>query len=137
MKPEVMPDSTNIEQQLARELPNLERGYSVENLQNNSKEVINSSGEKSELGAATNDVGLTTVIPVPVVADDNVVADTTIIDAPSVANDDDLIEKEWVDKAKKIVSSTREDPYQQEEAVSKLQIDYLKKRYGRELGVTK
>ena len=55
-------------------------------------------------------------------------------DLPMVANDDDLIEKEWVDKAKKIIVDTRDDPYRREQEVGRLQIDYLKKRYGKELG---
>lgn len=52
---------------------------------------------------------------------------------PQVASDDDVIEKEWVDKAKQIVSQTKDDPYIQEKEVSRLQADYLKKRYGKEL----
>jgi hypothetical protein len=52
---------------------------------------------------------------------------------PLSASDEDLIEKEWVDKAKKIVNQTKDDPYAQEKEVSKLQADYLKKRYGKEL----
>jgi hypothetical protein len=52
---------------------------------------------------------------------------------PLVAADDDLIEKEWVDKAKKIVQQTRSDPYTQEKEVSKLQADYMKKRYGKDV----
>lgn len=52
---------------------------------------------------------------------------------PPVANDDDVIEKEWVDKAKQIVLQTKDDPFTQEKEVSKLQADYLKKRYGKEL----
>lgn len=55
---------------------------------------------------------------------------------PIVAADDDLIEKEWVDKAKKIIAETRDDPYKREREVSKLQADYLRKRYGREIGVS-
>jgi hypothetical protein len=50
---------------------------------------------------------------------------------PSAAADDDLIEKEWVEKAKKVVSETKHDPYLQGQEVSKLQADYLKKRYGK------
>ena len=50
---------------------------------------------------------------------------------PIQANDDDLIEKEWVEKAKKVVSETKHDPYLQGREVSKLQADYLKKRYGK------
>ena|ERR1700757_306172 len=55
---------------------------------------------------------------------------------PSVANDDDLIEKEWVDKAKKIIAETQNDPYRREKEVNRLQIDYLRKRYGKELGTS-
>ncbi len=54
---------------------------------------------------------------------------------PLVAADDDLIEKEWVDKAKKIVQQTRSDPYTQEKEVSKLQADYMKKRYGKDVKI--
>lgn len=53
---------------------------------------------------------------------------------PVAAADDDLIEREWVDKAKKIIAETRDDPYGREKAVNQLQKDYLKKRYGKELG---
>lgn len=55
-------------------------------------------------------------------------------DTPSVAGDDDLIEKEWVDKAKKIIADTRDDPYRREREISKLQIEYIRRRYGREIG---
>lgn len=57
-------------------------------------------------------------------------------DNPVVAADDDLIEKEWVDKAKKIIAETRDDPYRREQEVSRLQADYLRKRYGREIGIS-
>lgn len=54
-------------------------------------------------------------------------------DDPIIADDVDVIEKEWVDKAKKIVNATKEDPYQQEKEVSKLQADYLMKRYNKQV----
>jgi hypothetical protein len=50
---------------------------------------------------------------------------------PAGAADEDLIEKEWVEKAKKVVADTKHDPYLQGQEVSKLQADYLKKRYGK------
>lgn len=71
------------------------------------------------------------VVPVPVAptaSDDSA--------SPTIAADDDLIEKEWVDKAKKIIAETRDDPYRREQEVSKLQADYLRKRYGKDLGVS-
>lgn len=56
-------------------------------------------------------------------------------DTPLIADDVDVIEKEWVDKAKKIVSATKSDPHTQEREVSKLQADYLMKRYNKKLKV--
>lgn len=75
-------------------------------------------------------------VVMPIAQVDDIVADTSAAttDAPLVANDDDLIEKEWVDKAKQIIASTRDDPYRRELEVGKLQADYLKKRYGKDLG---
>lgn len=54
---------------------------------------------------------------------------------PVIADDVDVIEKEWVSKAKEVVKSTSNDPYQQEKEVSKLQADYLKKRYGKDIKI--
>ncbi len=49
-----------------------------------------------------------------------------------VADDDkDLIEKEWVHKAKEIVERTRDDPYKQSEDLTVFKADYIKKRYGK------
>ena len=73
-----------------------------------------------------------TAPPPVVIADDATGA--TDDDLPVVANDDDLIEKEWVDKAKKVIMQTKDDPYRRELEISKLQADYLRKRYGKELG---
>ena len=52
---------------------------------------------------------------------------------PAIADDVDVIEKEWVQKAKTIVNDHKHDPYTQEKETSKLQADYLKKRYGKEV----
>ena len=72
------------------------------------------------------------VLPAPIaVTDDDQAA---VDDTPAVAADEDLIEKEWVDKAKKIINDTRDDPAARERQVGRLQADYLKKRYGKELG---
>jgi hypothetical protein len=53
--------------------------------------------------------------------------------SPATANDIDVIEKEWVDKAREIVRQTKDDPYHQEQAVEALQRAYLKKRYNKDL----
>jgi hypothetical protein len=72
------------------------------------------------------------MVPPPAIATP---ADPPVVDnTPLAANDDDLIEKEWVDKAKKIIAETKDDPYRREQEVGRLQADYLRKRYGKELG---
>lgn len=62
--------------------------------------------------------------------------DQAVSDSPIVAADEDVIEKEWVDKAKKIILATKDDPYKRTSQVNELQKDYLKKRYGKDLGVS-
>ncbi|MBC7459429.1 hypothetical protein H7200_01805 [Candidatus Saccharibacteria bacterium] len=55
-------------------------------------------------------------------------------DSPLIAADEDVIEKEWVDKAKKIIDETKNDPYARSNRVNELQKAYLQKRYNKELG---
>ncbi|HMS93342.1 MAG TPA: hypothetical protein PKD28_03025 [Candidatus Saccharibacteria bacterium] len=83
------------------------------------------------------DPAVVPVLPQPVVqTDDTTVSPTVITDVPDTAADDDLIEKEWVNKAKHIIAQTVDDPRAREEAVGQLQREYLRKRYGKELGVS-
>lgn len=93
----------------------------------------------AEAAAAIADSTFPTTLPTPVSVDPDdsstVVDDSAITNAsPLTAADDDLIEKEWVDRAKKIIIETKEDPYSREEAVSRLQKEYQQKRYGRDTG---
>lgn len=71
--------------------------------------------------------------PGAVPAADPVAAAVASAAVPIIADDVDLIEKEWVEKAKQIVESTKDDPYQQNEAMSQMKADYLKKRYNRDI----
>lgn len=57
------------------------------------------------------------------------------IASPQVAEDVDLIEKEWVLKAKAIVAKTRDDPRQQSTEINQMKADYLKKRYSKDVKV--
>jgi hypothetical protein len=59
--------------------------------------------------------------------------DTQVVRVPDAADDVERIEPEWVNKAKSVVEKTKHDPYMQEREVSRLQADYLKKRYGKEI----
>lgn len=52
---------------------------------------------------------------------------------PAIADDIDLIEREWVHKAKEIVEHTRGDPYKRTKEMNKVKADYLKKRYNKDL----
>ena len=60
--------------------------------------------------------------------------DGVVMGLPAIAADDELMEKEWVDKVKKIIDLTRGNPYEQAKSVAALQADYLKKRYNRTIG---
>jgi len=51
-----------------------------------------------------------------------------------VAADEDLIEREWGDKVKKIIALTKDNPYERNRVIAQLQADYLKKRYNKTLG---
>jgi hypothetical protein len=58
---------------------------------------------------------------------------STNVTNPTVADDNDLIEKEWVEKAKQIVATTKDDPYIQNKEMSRFKADYLKKRYNKDI----
>ena len=59
-------------------------------------------------------------------------ADTTTL----IADDVDVIEKEWVDKAKAIVGKNKGDPYEQNKELNKFKATYIKKRYNRDVKLT-
>jgi hypothetical protein len=138
MKPESSSQNSTPEQLVTQERQDLEKKPIFDMPEVSLDKGAEQYERKSEADAIRADIGLTTVLPTPVIGSttDNTNDDTNISNNPAVANDDDLIEKEWVDKAKKIVAETRDDPHQQDEKVNKLQADYLKKRFGRELGAT-
>ena len=104
--------------------------------QNASREVMNAASAEAVANAVPQIVLLPQ--PVPIVqptVDPGAAQSATSDDATAlIANDDDLIEKEWVDKAKKIIAETKDDPYRREVEIGKLQIEYIRKRYGREIG---
>ncbi len=136
MNPEITPQSIQSEQPIV----SLERNVEQTSGESSFEAGMGSNAEhyeqKSESGTFAADVSLTTSLPAPVIDNPKVDEVTTTGNNPTIAKDDDLIEKDWVNKAKKIVSDTRDDPRRRDEAVNKLQVDYLKKRYGKELGVT-
>lgn len=95
--------------------------------------------QAAEGGARVSDAAATAAtavaIPVaPVQAPQQPVAPSSV--TPLVAADEDLIEKEWVDKAKEIIEQTRDDPHARTQKVNELQRDYLQKRYGKVVGAS-
>lgn len=94
--------------------------------------------QRSELNSSAADVGIATITNITDDSKDkkenNDVEKSTIADIPMIASDDDLIEKEWVERAKRIITETIDDPHSRDEEVSKLQVEYIKKRYGRSIG---
>jgi len=68
---------------------------------------------------------------------DQSLQNTTSIPIPPEAEDSDLIEKEWVERAKQIVAHTTHDPHEQQKALSLMKADYMKKRYNRDIKVSK
>lgn len=60
-------------------------------------------------------------------------AASSVTSLPGAADDGDLIEKEWVVKAKAIVERTKGDPYIQNREMSKVKAEYIKRRYNKDL----
>lgn len=75
------------------------------------------------------------MLPGSSAVDDAVASATASITMPSdddlAAEDVDLIEHEWVARAKKIVAQTTGNPYSQTNELNKVRAEYIKKRYNR------
>lgn len=52
------------------------------------------------------------------------------------AGDVDIIEKAWIEKAKKIVDQTSTDPFQQQKMLSKVKAEYIKKRFNKDIKIS-
>jgi len=82
----------------------------------------------------------------PVIPDNIPASDQPVIAAPpqdvaapgaddshNVADNPDHIEREWVDKVKNVVASTRDDPYLQKDQMSKVKAEYIRKRFNKQI----
>lgn len=129
--PQISPENFGVQSGLS-----IENASLLDSPEKKSVMDVESYDRRAENASVNDTATAVSILPMPAPAV-QVVADLTapVFDSPLLANDDDLIEKEWVDKAKKILADTKEDPFLREKEVSKLQVDYIKKRYGRELGV--
>lgn len=70
------------------------------------------------------------VVPVSPTQDDSSVSPVSSPKTSKLpADDKNLIEKQWVQKAKEIVAETKNDPYKQKNEMSKAKADYIQKRF--------
>ena len=97
-------------------------------------ERFEQTAEASALAADAAMVGVPTLPPAMVLDPEAVIAPAS--DSPLIAADEDVIEKEWVDRAKKIIGETKDDPFARSNRVNELQKAYLQKRYSKELGTS-
>jgi hypothetical protein len=90
-------------------------------------------GSTALSGAAVNDA--TTQVQASQVASiiGGTASSSIQIDVPEVADDIDLIEKAWVQKAKEIVMQTQGDPYSQNKKINQMKVEYIKKRYDKDI----
>ena len=83
-----------------------------------------SSNDASQIAQPSSTLG---VIPVK---DDNTKSQQ------STADDADVIEKQWVERAKAIVTKTRNDPREQSHELSRFKAEYVQKRFNKELKIS-
>lgn len=101
----------------------------------NPSESISAKAVEQGIQPATNPAQL----PVSLVSQDQPAQTATtqpilpLSGVPAIADDADLIEKEWVEKAKEIVGHTRSDPHAQNKELNKMKADYMKKRYNKDI----
>jgi len=128
---EQLPVPPNVGPEAAPNLPPLDVG--IERGQERVEQVAEASARAAD--AATSvpaPVPVAPVVPAQAQQGQPVAPSAT----PLVAADEDLIEKEWVDKAKQIIEQTRDDPHARTQKVNELQRDYLQKRYGKVVGAS-
>lgn len=109
---------------------------SVESAPNTRPEQPHEASSAASQPVATPQAPMPLPAALPITPAGQPASDSDTTDSPQIADDVDVIEKEWVDKAKKIVSATKDNPHKQEQEVSKLQADYLLKRYNKQMKLT-
>lgn len=114
-------------------------GFSPEQYTNSSspeagyEDRVERESSPSKLETKAPAVVTAVALPEPV-ATDSSGQPPALNDVPLIADDDDLIEKEWVERAKKIVSDTKGDPHKRDDQATELKVNYLQKRFGRRIG---
>lgn len=117
-KPEVLSGNNN---------SSPEFGLPFGTFEKKSEQVAEAPNRAPAVAEIRNDAFLTAAPTVVVSGGD--VKKATNKSNPVAAGDEDLIEKDWVDKAKGMINETKGDPYSREEAIVCLRNDYKSKRY--------
>lgn len=97
---------------------------------------IPAPGERiSQASGAVAQATDVTSAPIQSIVDDGVKAQmkSAVDDDQLIADDIDVIEKEWVQKAKNIVDNTKDDPKQQSDQLNSLKKTYIKNRYNKDI----
>ena len=126
------------------ELPNINLPKSeveIGNELNNDPSVAKSIDPELDIPSAEPSVNAINLKVKSIISDDSsqpasdssLVLPPTSSTNPLSASDSDLIEKEWVDKAKQIINKNKEDPYLQSVEISHVRVDYMKKRYNKDI----
>jgi hypothetical protein len=129
---EQQPAAPNLGPENVPSLPPIDTRF--ERGQERSEQVAEAGARASDAATPTQPPVISAVPVVPVASVTDPAVSTVI--SPMVAADEDLIEKEWVDKAKEIIEQTKDDPFTRTAKVNELQRDYLQKRYGKVVGAS-
>lgn len=103
------------------------------NGQEQAQAIALEQGISLAMASPVQDPASTTQAVAPAQASTPPAASAPIVNVPERAEDSDLIEKEWVAKAKQIVERTKDDPYVQNKEISKVKAEYIKRRYNKDL----
>lgn len=114
-----------------------EVGGNINEIKNNqissAEQKVETAILSADASVARNIASSTPTLPVSLPSVSTTQSDaqkTTAVDDPLVANDGDMIESEWIKRAKKVVHETANDPAERDDEVSELRVDYQGKRFG-------
>lgn len=71
------------------------------------------------------------ITPIQVTVDDTQTPQSTSTSSSSMPKETHIPEKEWVNRAKKIIAETHDDPHKQKHEISKVKAEYIKKRFNK------
>jgi hypothetical protein len=118
------------------ELPKPPEGLEKQREQAMEKQVPQESKQARRAPTASQPATLAPIpapgpVAIPVEDVQTIQKGQAIDDTGLKADEADLIEKQWVNKAKAIVVQTQDDPYNQKKEMGKVGAEYIKKRFNK------